>query len=225
MLNSSTRGSRVAPFHAMAMAKLAERKAATGREVLHLEVGQPSSPAPRRRQGGCGESDRARPDRLHERPWAADAPAADRRALADDWYGVDVDSDRVLVVAGASAGFTLAFLACFDPGDRVGVIEPGYPCYRNTLDRAGHASRSRSRSGRRRAGHRPPSSSPPPARSTVWSSRRRRTRPARCSAPTRSASWWRTAAADGIRLISDEIYHGIVFGEPRSTQRSSSTTT
>jgi aspartate/methionine/tyrosine aminotransferase len=39
----------------------------------------------------------------------------------------------VLVVAGASAGFTLAFLAAFDPGHRVGIVEPGYPCYRNTL--------------------------------------------------------------------------------------------
>ncbi len=47
---------------------------------------------------------------------------------------VDVDEHRVLIVAGASAGFTLAFLTLFDPGtSRVGVIEPGYPCYRNVL--------------------------------------------------------------------------------------------
>jgi aspartate/methionine/tyrosine aminotransferase len=54
-----------------------------------------------------------------------------RRRLAGRYD--DVDADRVLVVAGASAGFTLAFLTLFEPGDRVGVLEPGYPCYRNTL--------------------------------------------------------------------------------------------
>ena len=50
-----------------------------------------------------------------------------------DWYKADVGADAVSVVAGASAGFTLAFLAAFDVGDRVGILEPGYPCYRNTL--------------------------------------------------------------------------------------------
>ena len=59
-----------------------------------------------------------------------------REAIAGhyaDWYGVDVDPAHIVVTAGASAGFTLAFLACFEPGQRVGVVEPGYPCYRNTL--------------------------------------------------------------------------------------------
>ena len=54
-----------------------------------------------------------------------------RRRLAAAYNGVDVE--RILVVAGASAGFTLAFLTLFEPGDRVGVLEPGYPCYRNAL--------------------------------------------------------------------------------------------
>ena len=44
-----------------------------------------------------------------------------------------IDPGRIIIVAGASAGFTLAFLTLFEPGDRVAVIEPGYPCYRNTL--------------------------------------------------------------------------------------------
>ena len=50
-----------------------------------------------------------------------------------DVHGIDVGRDELMVVAGASAGFTLAFAASFDVGDRVGVLEPGYPCYRNTL--------------------------------------------------------------------------------------------
>ena len=50
---------------------------------------------------------------------------------------MDVDPARIIVTAGASAGFVLTFLACFDEGDRVGVTEPGYPCYRNTLKALG----------------------------------------------------------------------------------------
>ena len=118
----------------MEMAGLATALEATGRSVIHLEVGQPSSPGARRR---CGP----RRSRALERdqigytnaPGPAVAAQGASPATTADWYGVDVDPGQVVVTAGASAGFTLAFLACFDPGDRVGVVEPGYPCYRNTL--------------------------------------------------------------------------------------------
>ena len=59
-----------------------------------------------------------------------------RRRLAEryrDLHAVDVDPARLLIVSGASAGFTLAFLAAFQRDARVAVIEPGYPCYRNSL--------------------------------------------------------------------------------------------
>jgi len=54
-------------------------------------------------------------------------------ALYDDWYGVTLDPSRVVITAGSSAAFVLAFTALFDPGDAVGVTEPGYPSYRQIL--------------------------------------------------------------------------------------------
>ena len=55
------------------------------------------------------------------------------RAITRERYGVDVDPGRVVVTTGSSAGFMLAFLAMFEPGDRVAIANPGYPPYRNIL--------------------------------------------------------------------------------------------
>ena len=124
--------SAVPPFHAMEMAGLATAREEAGASVVHLEVGQPWSPAP---AGVLAAAARALD---HDRIGYTNAAGllSLRGRLARhyrDWYGVDVQPDGLVVTAGASAGFTLAFLACFDAGDRVGVVEPGYPCYRNTL--------------------------------------------------------------------------------------------
>ena len=124
--------SSVPPFHAMEMAGLATAREATGASVIHLEVGQPWSPAP--------AAVLAAATRALERDRIGYTNASGllslRKRIAghyQDWYGVELDPTALVITAGASAGFTLAFLACFDPGDRVGVVEPGYPCYRNTL--------------------------------------------------------------------------------------------
>lgn len=55
----------------------------------------------------------------------------------DRLYGVSVDVDDVILTTGSSGGFLLAFLACFDVGDRVAIASPGYPCYRNILSALG----------------------------------------------------------------------------------------
>jgi aspartate/methionine/tyrosine aminotransferase len=121
----------VPPFHAMAMNLAAERRAAQGLEVIHLEVGQPATGAPAQAVAAVRSA--------LDRPLGyTNAPGMEplRRRLAEryrDLHDVDVDPARVLIVSGASAGFTLAFLAAFGPGARVAVVEPGYPCYRNTL--------------------------------------------------------------------------------------------
>ena len=60
-------------------------------------------------------------------------PGCTRCAVGSPTATTASTPERILVVAGASAGFTLAFLTLFEPGDRVGVLEPGYPCYRNAL--------------------------------------------------------------------------------------------
>lgn len=119
------RAAAVPPFQAMAMNREAGALEATGRRILHLEVGQPSTPLPVLAR----EAVQAH---LHEPLGYTSASGLHplRERLADR-EGVAVE--RILVVAGASAGFTLAFLTLFEPGDRVGVLEPGYPCYRNAL--------------------------------------------------------------------------------------------
>ena len=110
----------------MAMSREAASLEATGRRILHLEIGQPSTPLPQLAR----EAVRAHLDEPLGYTNAAGIDAL-RQRLADKYDGVE--HGRVLVVAGASAGFTLAFLTLFEPGHRVGVLEPGYPCYRNAL--------------------------------------------------------------------------------------------
>ncbi|MGD9701619.1 MAG: pyridoxal phosphate-dependent aminotransferase [Acidimicrobiia bacterium] len=211
MPSTSSRGSRVAPFHAMAMAKLAEQRAASGATVLQLEVGQPSSPAPAAVRAAAARA-------LEHQPLGyTNAPGLPslRRRIAQhqrDWYGVDIDPDRVLVVAGASAGFTLAFLACFDPGDRVGVVEPGYPCYRNTLDALGCVPVPIPVGPETRWAPTPELvTQAGPLRGLVLAS------PSNPTGTVLPADALEALVAhcraNDIRLISDEIYHGIVFGE------------
>ena len=115
------------PFHAMAMGRAATELEASGRAILHLEVGQPSTPLPRVAADAVRRS-------LDSPLGYTNAAGLHRLRSRLATRSVDVDEHRVLIVAGASAGFTLAFLTLFDPGtSRVGVIEPGYPCYRNVL--------------------------------------------------------------------------------------------
>ncbi|HYF72906.1 MAG TPA: aminotransferase class I/II-fold pyridoxal phosphate-dependent enzyme, partial [Nocardioides sp.] len=52
-------------------------------------------------------------------------------------HGIEVDPDQVVVTTGSSGGFLLAFLAAFEVGDRVAMARPGYPCYRNVLTALG----------------------------------------------------------------------------------------
>jgi len=121
----------------MAMTAKASALEESGREICHLEVGQPGTGAPEgARQAAVAALDRAAGLGYTN---ARGLPALiDRIARHyEDGYGCTVDSRRIAVVSGASAGFTLAFLACFDQGQRVGILEPGYPAYRNTLTALG----------------------------------------------------------------------------------------
>ena len=114
----------------------AERRAATGAEVVRLEVGQPATAAPR----GVIEAAHRTLDTDRLGYTSSQGIVELRHKLAghyDDWYDVDVDPDRIVITAGASGGFTLAFLAAFDVGQRVAVTIPGYPCYRNALEAIG----------------------------------------------------------------------------------------
>jgi aspartate/methionine/tyrosine aminotransferase len=110
----------------------ANRMIARGDKVISLAVGQPSAPAPRAALAA------ARRMLEHGRVGYTDALGrADlRQRIADhyrDTYGSVVSPERIMVTTGSSAGFNLAFLAAFDPGQRIAIAAPGYPAYRNII--------------------------------------------------------------------------------------------
>lgn len=127
MIEAAVRAASVPPFHVMAMSHAAAVREARGERVFHLEVGQPATGLPRLARDAVTA--------VLEEPLGYTSAAGLhrlRRGISERYAG-PVDPSRIVIVAGASAGFTLAFLTLFEPGQRVGVVEPGYPCYRNAL--------------------------------------------------------------------------------------------
>ncbi|WP_424973702.1 pyridoxal phosphate-dependent aminotransferase [Dinoroseobacter sp. S124A] len=130
-MQNSTRAD-VDPFIVMDVMEAARRAEAAGRDIIHMEVGQPgtAAPAPARQAVAAALEQDALGYTV-----ALGLPEL-RAAIAQlygRWYDVDLAPDRVIVTAGSSAAFLLAFTALFDAGDRVGVAEPGYPSYRQIL--------------------------------------------------------------------------------------------
>jgi aspartate/methionine/tyrosine aminotransferase len=124
--------SAISPFIVMDVFARATERAAAGESVLRLEAGEPSGPPPeavRRAVARAIESSRLG----YTEPLGLAALRARIARHYGETYSVDVPAERVIVTAGASGAFLLAFLALFDAGARVGVTEPGYPAYRNIL--------------------------------------------------------------------------------------------
>src|SRR3954452_10280163 len=127
---------RVASFLAMDVLSAAAAKERRGDSVIHMEVGQPSAPAPR----AAREAAKAALDLGRIGYTEALGISALRERIARhyrDAYGVSIAPERVVVTTGSSAGFVLAFLSLFDPGQRVAITAPGYPAYRNILEALG----------------------------------------------------------------------------------------
>lgn len=199
----------------MEVLRAANARQAAGGDVLHLEIGQPSTPAPK----GVIAA-------------AAHALAADRLAYTDAlglpalregiarWYqdrhGVVISPHRVVVTTGSSGAFLLAFLAAFDPGDRVALAAPGYPAYRNILKTAGLVPVELPTGPETRFQPTPAlldellARGGEPIRGLIVASPSNPTGtmldPA---AMTALGDWCRR---HGVWLISDEIYHGIEYG-------------
>ena len=144
----------IPPFLVMEVMRAAAAREAAGGAVYHLEVGQPSSAAPR---GVIEAAQAALEDDVLGYTLALGEDAL-RDAIARhyrDFYGVDVPAARVVVTIGASGAFLLAFLAAFEPGDRVALALPGYPGYRHILSALGNRPVNALRRARRRASSRP----------------------------------------------------------------------
>ncbi|MEZ5911901.1 MAG: aminotransferase class I/II-fold pyridoxal phosphate-dependent enzyme [Paracoccaceae bacterium] len=124
--------SAVDPFIVMDVMERARLAEAQGRHIIHMEVGQPGTPAPAVARAALAEAMEAG---ALGYTVALGLPEL-RVAIAGlyrRWYGIDLDPARVVVMPGSSGAFLLAFTALFDAGARVGLGEPGYPSYRQIL--------------------------------------------------------------------------------------------
>lgn len=213
----STR-SEVAPFIVMDVMAAAARIEARGGRVVHMEVGQPAAAAPLTARAAA----RAALDRGDiGYTEALGIPPLRQRIAAHyrESYGVAVEPERVVVTTGSSAGFILAFLALFEPGDRVAIASPGYPPYRHILTALG--------------------CEPVPieiSAATGWSITVDALLAAHAEKPLQGvlvaspanptgtmmrgadlAALIAAAEGAGIRFISDEIYHGLDYAFPAET--------
>jgi aspartate/methionine/tyrosine aminotransferase len=216
ILSPSAR-SDVPPFMVMDVIAAATRVEAEGHHVIHMEVGQPAAPAPRT------AIDAARraldgPLRYTEALGIGSLRARIARHYGET-YNVDLDPARVIVTTGSSAGFILAFLAMFEPGDRVGIANPGYPPYRHILKalgcepvliETGEATRWAVTPEAVLSEHRKQKLAgllvASPANPTGTMMR-----------PDALADLIRATGEAGIRFISDEIYHGLDYAFPAET--------
>ncbi|RIJ78111.1 aminotransferase class I/II-fold pyridoxal phosphate-dependent enzyme [Nakamurella silvestris] len=198
----------------MAVWAAAARRAEAGLPVFNLSAGQPATPAP-------GPVRRALADALDTEVLgytesSGIAPLRERIAQHYlDWYGLTVDPAEVFVTTGSSAAFNLAFLSAFDPGARIGLATPSYPAYRNILHALGCEvvpipSGPETRYQPTVAMLEDVQRHGPGLDGLIVAS------PANPSGTmldeAEMAQIATYSAQQGIRLISDEIYHGITYG-------------
>jgi len=204
--------SGVPPFMVMDVMAAAARIEAAGGRVVHMEVGQPAAPAPKAAIAAARATlESGRIDYTE----ALGVPGLRARIARHygERYGIDVAPERIVVTTGSSGGFILGFLALFEPGARVALANPGYPPYRHILTALGCEPVLIDTSGATRwaitvealiAAHRKK-----PLHGVLVAS------PAN---PTGTmirgealAALNAAAEAEGIRFISDEIYHGLDY--------------
>lgn len=203
----------VPPFHVMDLLAAAAARDHSHGDLINLVAGQPSTPAPapvRQAAKQLLDTD------LLGYTVATGIPQL-RAAIAahhQQWNGLEISADDVVVTTGSSGGFLLAFLSAFEAGDRVAMARPGYPCYRNVLTAlgcqvvdidAGPETRYQPTVDQLEA-----AAAAGPLAGVVVASPANPTGtmllPEELAA---IASWCET---NGVRLISDEIYHGISYG-------------
>ncbi len=206
----------VPPFIVMDVMREAAALEAAGRSIIHLEVGQPSTGIPRAAAARIGQI--LGGDTLGYT--LANGLPALRARIARHYKesdGVDVAPERIFVTTGSSGGFVLAFLAAFEAGDRVALAAPGYPAYRHILTSLGVVpelievnadSRYQPTVAHLKKMTRLPEGlivgSPANPTGSVIPPEEFRELAAFCD-------------TNGVRLISDEIYHGITYGMKATT--------
>ncbi len=206
----------VPPFHVMDLLAAANRRQDSHGDLVNLVAGQPSTPAPRPVRE---EAKRLLDDGLLGYSIATGIPEL-RRAIAEHHRrasGIEAGEDDVVVTTGSSGGFLLAFLGAFESGDRVVMARPGYPCYRNVLTAlgcevveidCGPDTRFQPTVDQLEEVEGPIAglvvASPANPTGTML-------------LPDELAALARWCEENGVRLISDEIYHGISYGPETSS--------
>lgn len=215
--------SDVPPFIVMDVMAAAAQREAQGAHVIHMEVGQPAAPAP------AVAIKAAQAALTHGRIGYTETlgiPALRARIARhyEDTYDLSLDPARVVVTTGSSGGFILAFLSLFEPGDRVALANPGYPPYRHILSALGCEPVLIETSAETRwalsakaliAVHQRA-----PLKGVVIASPANPTGTMMdADALTRLIA---AAEAEGIRVISDEIYHGLDYAFAAETATNTS---
>jgi aspartate/methionine/tyrosine aminotransferase len=211
-LSISKRGD-VEPFHAMDVLAEANRLRALGHPIVSMAVGQPSDPAPARVRAAAAKA--LAEGRIGYTDALGIAPL--RQAISAHYrehYGLDVPAARIAVTTGSSAAFNLAFLAMFDPGDRVAIAAPGYPAYRNIMTALGLEVVEIELDGAAylHAEHLRKAHAEKPLKGVLFAS------PANPTGAVIGAgdleALIMTSGELGIAVISDEIYHRLAYAAP-----------
>ncbi|MGL4397088.1 MAG: aminotransferase class I/II-fold pyridoxal phosphate-dependent enzyme [Hyphomicrobium sp.] len=210
--------SDIASFIVMDVMREAARQEQQGRDIIHMEVGQPATAAPKAaRRAAAAALER---DTLgYTMALGTDALRARIAALYGTWYGLAIDPARVVVTTGSSGAFVLAFLALFDAGARVGLPSPGYPCYRHILSVLGCTPVMLDTGPETR--WMPDAAQITPRLGDEGLDGLLIASPANPTGtmlePERLAAITRGCRAAGVTFISDEIYHGLTYERPAAT--------
>lgn len=207
----STRG-QVDPFIVMDVMEAARAAEAAGRDVIHMEVGQPGQGAPQEALDRLARDMAAGPLGYTVALGVPELRARIARHYGEV-YGVDLDPARVIVTSGASGAFLLAFSALFDSGARVGLGEPCYPSYRQILHGLGLTPVGLPTRLEDRFQPRPDQVGGLDGLLVASPSNPAGTMLDRGGISDLAGA----CAAQGVSLISDEIYHGLSFGGPATT--------
>jgi aspartate/methionine/tyrosine aminotransferase len=207
----------VPPFHVMDLLAAADQRRRTHGDLVNLVAGQPSTGAP-----APVKAEAIRLLQSDDPLGYTVAPGiTELRELIARHHrqrqGVEVDADEVIVTTGSSGGFLLAFLAAFEPGDRVAMARPGYPCYRNVLTALGCEVVELPCGPETRF---QPTVAQldgvPDLKGVVVASPANPTGTMLLPEELSAIAAW--CERSGVQLISDEIYHGIEYGQPSLTR-------
>ncbi|MGE4303010.1 MAG: pyridoxal phosphate-dependent aminotransferase [Novosphingobium sp.] len=207
-MTSSPDIAEVDPFHAISIGRLAYDLAEQGRDVIHMEYGQPSTGAP-------AEAIAAAHKALDSDPGGYWESTVLKQRIArhyDEAYGVPVDEEQVILTCGASPALVLALSCLFRPGARVVMARPGYVAYRNTL-KAMYLEPVEVACGpseRYQMTEEALDALDPVPEGLILASPANPT--GTIIAPDELAAIADVCRRKGIRVVSDEIYHGLTYG-------------